>query len=147
MKSPEYPGPRTQANVMTEVSLAVSMGVRQQARAFTFWGPLLFATYMALTPLAHVVAPSLGDKHMHFLAFGYLSLAFWWAFPRWGTSYVAVVVLIAYGVLIEIIQGFIPNRVTSLGDLIADGLGILCGLGAVHLYTWLRARRSSEMQS
>ena len=119
------------------------MAVRQQVRSFTFWGPLLFATYMALTPLAHKVATSVSDKKLHLLAFGYLSIAFWWAFPRWGTSYIAVVALVSYGVLIELLQGFIPNREASFADLVADCIGILLGLGAVHLYTWVQARRSS----
>ncbi len=117
--------------------------MRQQVRTLVFWVPLLFTTYMALTPLAHAVVPSLGDKSLHFLAFGYLSLSFWWAFPRWGTSSLAVVLFVTYGLLIELVQGLIPNRVTSIADFVADCIGILCGLGLGHLYTWVQSRRSS----
>jgi VanZ family protein len=97
---------------------------------------------MALTPSQRAVTLSMSDKGLHLLAFVYLSVALWWAYPRWGASYVAASMLVAYGVCIEVIQTFIPNRSASLFDLVADWIGILIGLGVVHLVRWLQARFS-----
>jgi len=128
---------------MTEVNLARSTTTRQEFKSLIFWGPLLFATYMAFTPISHVITPSMGDKKLHLLAFTYLSVALWWAYPRWGASYFAAVMLVTYGVCIEVIQAFIPNRFASLSDLLADCIGIGIGLGVVHLVRWMQARFSA----
>jgi VanZ family protein len=123
--------------------LAGGIAARQEFKLLIFWGPLLFATYMAFTPIPHAITPSMGDKNPHLLAFVYLSVALWWAYPRWGASYVAASMLVAYCVCIEVIQTFIPNRSASLFDLVADWIGILIGLGVVHLVRWLQARFSA----
>ncbi|MDH3604220.1 MAG: VanZ family protein, partial [Candidatus Tectomicrobia bacterium] len=65
-----------------------------------------------------------------------------WAYPRWGSSYFAAAMLVAYGVGIEVIQTLIPHRSASPFDLIADCIGILIGLGVVHLLRWIQARLS-----
>jgi VanZ family protein len=98
---------------------------------------------MAFTPISHAITPSMSDKRLHLLAFVYLSVALWWTYPRWGASYFAVATLVAYGVCIEAIQAFIPNRFASLSDLLADCIGIGIGLGVVHLVRWIQARLST----
>jgi VanZ family protein len=128
---------------MTEVNLARSTTTRQEFKSLIFWGPLLFATYMAFTPISLAITPSMSDKRLHLLAFAYLSVAFCWAYPRWGSSYFAAAMLVAYGVFIEAIQAFIPNRFASLSDLFADCIGIAIGLGVVHLVQWIQARFSA----
>jgi VanZ family protein len=128
---------------MTEVNLTGGTATRQEFKSLVFWGPLLFATYMAFTPIPHAFTPSMGDKTLHFLAFTYLSVALWWAYPRWGSSSFAVAMLVAYGVCIEAVQAFIPHRSANLFDLLADCIGILIGLGVVHLMRWIQARLSA----
>jgi VanZ family protein len=86
---------------------------------------LVITTYLSLTPqpapLPDVV---FADKWAHALT--YLLLAFlvdasWpehrFDIRKWGT-------LFAYGLLIELIQSQIPNRLFSLGDLAANAAGI-----------------------
>jgi VanZ family protein len=126
-----------------EVSLAGSIATRPEFKSLIFWGPLLFATYMAFTPIPHAITPSMSDKTLHLLAFAYLSAALWWAYPRWGSSYFATAMLVAYGVCIEAVQALIPNRSASLFDLVADCIGIGIGLGVVHLARWIQARFAS----
>lgn len=123
--------------------MARSMTTRQEFKSLIFWGPLLFATYMAFTPTSHAITSSMSDKRLHLMAFAYLSVAFWWAYPRWGASYVAAALLVTYGVCIEVIQAFIPNRFASLSDLLADCIGIGIGLGVVHLVRWIQTRLST----
>jgi VanZ family protein len=98
---------------------------------------------MALTPSQRAVTLSMSDKGLHLLAFVYLSVALWWAYPRWGASYFAAAMLVAYGVCLEVIQAFIPNRFASLSDLVVDCIGIGIGWGAVHLVRWIQTRFSA----
>lgn len=44
---------------------------------------------------------------------------------RW---YLVCVVLILYGMLTEVMQHFIPGRSASLGDLVADSIGVGIGI-------------------
>jgi hypothetical protein len=43
-------------------------------------------------------------------------------------------VLMAYGFLLEVVQGFVPTRTFLLKDLVSNGVGILLGLCWVYLY-------------
>ena len=81
-------------------------------------------TYLATTPVDYAVAGLLPDKANHLLAFGALSLLADYSFPsgRFGAAKVAA--LLGYGVLIEVVQYFIPNRDAELLDLVADSTGI-----------------------
>ena len=42
--------------------------------------------------------------------------------------------LILYGGATELIQRFVPGRSATLGDLLADGVGVLVGVGVALLY-------------
>jgi len=67
------------------------------------------------------------DKVFHFLFFYNLIIVT--SFPR-HLFYVFILVLgfIVIGFGIEIIQTFVPNRNASINDIIANILGIICGL-------------------
>jgi VanZ family protein len=99
---------------------------------------LLVATWFALDP-DPVALPEGAqmDKWAHLLT--YLVLAFlvdasWpetdFDLPKW-TS------LLSYGVAIELIQNQIPNRMLSVGDLVANAAGI-----ALYAFLILRVLRS-----
>ena len=66
----------------------------------------------------------INDKVSHFLAFYVLSLLVDFSFPKYGFVLPKVFALLGYGLLIEIVQYFIPYRTCSLLDLSADGVGI-----------------------
>ena len=53
--------------------------------------------------------------------------------PRWLAIGGAVVVAIAYGVLVEWYQGFVPGRFPSAADVVADAIGaVAAGLGTLY---------------
>lgn len=115
-------------------------------RATAFWIPCLLATYMAFTPSNHPEMPQINDKILHLLAFGYLTLALRWAYPTWATPPRIFCLLFSYGILIEIIQSFIPRRQSSGLDLMADMIGIVVALGGVHLLSrWWPCKTSNSL--
>lgn len=78
---------------------------------------------LAFTPLELPAVVSLNDKISHALAF--LSLAFLsdYSFPNQRYRRIAMACML-YGISIELIQIFIPNRLFSLADIVADGVGL-----------------------
>ncbi len=109
---------------------------------WAFWLPFGFASYMAWTPLQHPEMPQANDKFMHILAFGYLTGAFTLAYAHWTSWWRTAGIMLAYAVLIEVVQAFIPNRSCSLWDVVADGVAIALALGGLYALDkatgWLR---------
>ena len=70
--------------------------------------------------------PSAGnDKINHILAFFLLSLLVDCSFPAAKFNYVKILSMLGYGLVIELIQLFIPSRSFSLYDLLADAVAVL----------------------
>ena len=67
----------------------------------------------------------LNDKLEHAAAFLALAFLLDFAWPRQPWMWTKWLPLLGYGLLIEIVQYFIPFREFSLWDLAADGLGLL----------------------
>ncbi len=67
------------------------------------------------------------DKVLHFLGFCYLTLITWLSKILSKDLHVYVIVL-AYGILIEIVQSFLPYRSFEYFDIFADFVGIIWGL-------------------
>ena len=65
------------------------------------------------------------DKLMHALAFCWLALLADPAFPSGGFGLRSMVPLFAFGVLIELVQLFLPWRSAEVADLLADGTGLV----------------------
>lgn len=94
---------------------------------------------LALMPMTAVPVTTAWDKLDHALAFFTLALLAEQAFPGWPFWRGLTLGLLAYGVGIEIAQGFTPDREASLLDMAADGIGIAI-YGAVRQLTaaWVR---------
>jgi VanZ family protein len=80
------------------------------------------------------------DKLHHMLGFAALMFTLRLAFPQWRVLW-AIVVSLAAALLIEIGQSMLPNRQASLGDMLANTLGVLLGWGCSYLaYQWYLRR-------
>jgi VanZ family protein len=81
-------------------------------------------THLAFTPQEYPVVKEISDKANHIIAFYVLSLLVDFSFPENKLGFAKVIALLIYGLLIEVIQNFLPHRTSSLLDLVADGIGI-----------------------
>jgi VanZ family protein len=74
------------------------------------------------------------DKWAHGIAFAMLALWFTGQYARSSYAWIAIMLLL-YGLLIEVVQSFVPYRSAELADLVADGAGICVGLLVAALVT------------
>jgi len=85
---------------------------------------LLAITHLAFTPQQYPVLRDISDKANHIFAFYVLALLVDFSFPKDRLGFSKVFALLSYGLLIEVIQHFLPHRTSSVLDLLADGVGI-----------------------
>ena len=91
---------------------------------------LVVVGYLALTPKPLVGLESGLDKVAHLLAFTSLAFSGYLGFPASrGIRTALLFGLLAYGGLTEVLQLFVPGRSSEWGDLLADGIGIVFGMG------------------
>lgn len=77
-----------------------------------------------------MLATTINDKVGHIVAFLLLAFLADFSFPNEGFGWSKILPLLGYGLLIEIIQYFLPYRLFSLLDLAADATGLV-------VYAWL----------
>lgn len=77
------------------------------------------------------------DKMQHFTAFAAVSLVITLIRPGW--AWAIMLVLIAYGGLIELVQPYV-GRARELADFVADTLGAVAGSVTALALVWLSAR-------
>ncbi|MFU8815214.1 MAG: VanZ family protein [Pseudomonadales bacterium] len=92
-----------------------------------FWIPLLLCTWLALTPSPPEGVFRVSDILLHLFAFTYLTFALGLARPALRLRWVAAWML-AFGVMIEVVQSFQATRVAELKDVLVDAAGIALGL-------------------
>jgi len=80
---------------------------------------------MTTDPAPPAVTASVNDKLAHITSFLILGLLAQQAYPQLITGWPLYIWLQAYGLGIELIQYFIPERSFSLLDLAADAAGLL----------------------
>lgn len=102
------------------------------SRCLSYWRALLFSSLvliavLAWTPGSPLVIGTPSDKLNHLLAFSALGFLAWQAFPAQRVH--AYWALLGFGLLIELVQWYLPTRSAELADLAADALGL--ALGAV----------------
>ena len=88
----------------------------------------MVGTYIA-SVLPQDIAPTLGplsDEWTHFLAFAVLTILLRLSYRI--TAVQTTLFLFLYGVLIEILQYFTPNRCAETLDVAADMIGVAIGL-------------------
>jgi VanZ family protein len=95
-----------------------------------FWLCFLAVNTLALSPAPYLPPLEIfdwWDKAQHAIAFGTLAVLAVLAYP--GVSKVRIgLLLIAHGVLVEVLQYFTGYRFGDWQDALADGVGVLVGL-------------------
>jgi len=82
-----------------------------------------------------------GDKLRHVLAFGFLGLTGAIACPSGYRLLMVVVGLVIFGLAIESVQYIMPDRSAHLSDMIANLVGLSCGIVAAVAANFLIFRR------
>lgn len=83
-----------------------------------------------LLPAAELPVFEASDKVQHFAAFIALGAIGALAFPGRRAMVWLAIALFAFGCLLEGLQLFVPSRQSSLGDVIANTLGIAVGIAS-----------------
>jgi VanZ family protein len=96
---------------------------------------MFISLYVSLVPPPFNAGMAHGDKIVHLA--GYAALMFWWSqlilLKRWRLA----VAVVLFGIVIEWLQGFTPNRQTDALDVLANSIGMLLG--------WFAARVSPNL--
>jgi len=85
---------------------------------------LIITMYLATTQQEFPVIDDTNDKVKHVLAFYVLAFLADYSVPKVRFNLSKGLTILGYGLLIEVIQYFLPYREFSLFDLAADGVGI-----------------------
>jgi VanZ family protein len=93
---------------------------------FSFWVLVAIVVYLSLKPKSAPQLIEVNDKLGHTLAYFALMSNGLLAFPSRDKKWLAVLIFLL-GLVIEILQGFIPGRFSSFYDLLANGTGIIIG--------------------
>lgn len=86
---------------------------------------LIVISYLAFTPQNTPIVENLNDKLSHVLAFIVLAFLIDFSWPQLPWKLNKIIPLLGYGLLIEVVQSFLPHRMFSLWDMAADTLGVL----------------------
>lgn len=129
------------------------MTLRRRVVLAAFWIPLAICVIVACSPETAVPGPRVGGTLAHVAAFTYLA---WVLFPAHfpatdgaGSSevqrFLAVALwMLAFGVVIEVLQVFVAGRHGTAMDLLPDAAGIALGCAA---YASLRGKPRSRADS
>jgi VanZ family protein len=90
-----------------------------------FFALLIIATQQSLIPKPASVFEPVWDKYLHLVCWGILSLSLYSAYRVSGLMVLRWSGLFLYSIAIEFGQIFVPGRVFSGEDILANGLGIL----------------------
>lgn len=106
-----------------------------------FWFCFGLTSYLSLMPQEFLPSGiNIWDKLSHSIAFAALALSAAFGWP--GKDFVRSVLipLLLIGILIEVMQYFIPGREFSLLDMLADAVGIFIAWSGVWLLRCASAR-------
>lgn len=92
---------------------------------------LLIVLILSVMPVPETdVGPKGLDKFVHFALYGITALLFWRFFynKTWSRRKIGLISIVSaslYGLLMEIIQSFLPYRTFSVSDIISNFLGAI----------------------
>lgn len=100
-------------------------------------GAIFYLSHQSVLPVRLSLFPGL-DKICHFVAYGTLAGGLWLAFRLNGHRFLflpSLLISLLYGISDEIHQLYVPGRSFALADILADFLGALVTLTAIHFFT------------
>jgi len=111
---------------------------------FIFWLVMMVMTTLFLVPQEFVSSAIFDwwDKAQHAVAFGVLMLIGFVAYPMY--FWRAVISLILYGAVIEIIQSWTDWRQGDVLDTVADAVGVLLMGLLIKIYQSCKAQQSNK---
>lgn len=112
--------------------------VRRLIGALVLGMAVVILPWMGATPALAPPGDGYSDKIMHVACFAGLGLFGFWAYRSRLARMVLLLSLLALGVGIELIQGMVPERQASTGDVLADATGLV--LAIILLRQWPLAR-------
>ena len=117
-----------------------------------FWISFVAINILALSPAPYLPPLEIfnwWDKAQHAIAFAVLAVLAVLAYPQ-GAKLRIAFLLIVQGVMIEVLQYFLGYRYGDWQDAVADGVGVLLGLGLAEWlirFKWFRAYSVSSTSS
>lgn len=102
---------------------------------------LLIVIIGSLLPNVDIKVHNKNDKLIHFLAYFLMSLISSLIFERHWKKILFAGLLLLVSALIEVAQHYIPQRSASSMDMLANFLGITCGLMLSYVISFLNKNR------
>ena len=99
---------------------------------------IIAITVLSLLPPKSGLELGKSDKLNHFLAYAILSLNFGFLSTKIRSYFIGIPFLIAYGLLIEFFQGFVPGRDPSFYDALANSAGVFSGFFIFSLFSRIK---------
>ena len=96
-----------------------------------FWFALAYGLTLVVGVLSLIPGPDIGasDKLAHFLTYATLSAGFSLIVEQRKSLWLILSGLIAYGLLLEFLQGLTGYRMEDMADAVANSFGVITGLG------------------
>lgn len=101
------------------------MSVKQQYLKVLFWSLVIAVLVISCLPGSATITIKHVDKFAHFLTFFLLSILLLFAYKFSKPFFVTALLMALFGLAIEMLHFYIPNRVFSMYDFAADVFGIL----------------------
>ena len=113
---------------------------------YLFWTSSVVINVLALSPAPYLPPLEIfnwWDKAQHAIGFGTLTVLAVLAYPDVSKLRIGLM-LVALGVLIEVLQYFTGYRFGDWQDAVADGVGVLLGLAMVRVMDFWLCDKHSE---
>jgi len=88
-----------------------------------FYTAVIAGCVVAFSPAEAGLQPQLNDKFLHIVGFFIMAILAHLAHPK-SNEYVLIIGLATFGILVEIVQAYLPYRQFSLWDWCADIFGV-----------------------
>ncbi|MBD3378727.1 hypothetical protein GF406_27115, partial [candidate division KSB1 bacterium] len=121
----------------------VAMPTRVQLKQALFWFSLVAISWLSLLPgddlerSMHVRTMSSSGAFLHIAAYAVLALLAWMAFDQ--RYRFAVLFLLLYSIVLEILQIWVPHRSFNPLDILSNLAGLI--LASMVIFLWQRFQR------